>query len=250
MAQPRHLSRAPIVEAVIDLRARPAGEVDLQVFTRLAESLGQGYRAAKDINLFEIGWKQSVGKKAERREVDHGRIGCRYDSTDGKQIAQFRKDGFTFSRLAPYTRWEEVFAEASRLYRIFVEACQPEEITRIAVRYINRLPLPEVDVGDFSKYLTAPPPVPKDVPAFLTGFLTRVQIQDPETSIAGRITQTVDRKVGEPGKVNVILDLDFYEAGSKSAAPAAILPRFETLRTVKNRYFFASITETAVELFA
>jgi uncharacterized protein (TIGR04255 family) len=110
--------------------------------------------------------------------------------------------------------------------------------------------LPETDVGDFSKYLTAPPRFPGEVPAFLTGFLTRVQIQDPETSVAGRITQTLDKKGGEPGKVNVILDLDVYEAGSKSPDPAATLPRFEALRALKNRYFFASLTENAVELFA
>lgn len=199
MAEPRHLARAPIVEAVIDFRTRPSSELNLPVFAELSE-LGEGYLAAKDINLIEIGWKQSPGRKPESQEVDHGRIGYRYESLDGKHIAQFRKDGFTFSRLAPYTRWEEVFGEASRLYRVFVKAGQPEEITRIAVRYINRLALPEADVGNFSKYLAAPPPIPREVPAFLNGFLTRVQIQDPETSISGKITQTLDKDWGRTGK--------------------------------------------------
>ena len=38
-----------------------------------------------------------------------------FTSADGKQVVQYRLDGFTFSRLRPYTRWEEVFAEAQKV---------------------------------------------------------------------------------------------------------------------------------------
>ncbi len=42
---------------------------------------------------------------------DEGIQGYFYKSDDGKNIARFRKDGFTFSRLKPYTDWESVLVE-------------------------------------------------------------------------------------------------------------------------------------------
>jgi len=250
MAQPRYLAHAPIAEAVIDFRTRTPTELKVQTLAELSGAVGANYGPPKDITLFEFGWTQAPGSKPTSQQLDHGVIGFRYEAGDGKHIVQFRKDGFTFSRLAPYSGWDATFAEASRLYQVYVKAAQPEEVTRIAVRYINRLLLPEAHVRDFSPFLTAPPPIPKGVSSLLTGFLMRVQVQDPATGVAGTITQTIQQGGVEPGKVPVILDLDFYEAGSRSPAPEAVVPRFATLREVKNRYFFASITEATADLYA
>ena len=249
MAKPRHLLHAPITEAVIDFRAHAPAEIDVKSLATLAPVVGSEYGPPKGISLFEFGWSQAAGSRLTSQPVDDGVIGFRYETADGRHIAQFRKDGFTFSRLAPYTEWEAVFSEASRLYRIFVEAGHPEEVTRIAVRYINRLLLPEEQVGDFSPFLAAPPPLPKEISSLLTNFLTRVQVRDPATGVEGTITQTIQQGAVEPNKVPVILDLDFFELGSRSPAPEAVLPRFATLREHKNKYFFASITEATADLY-
>ena len=249
MMEPTHLSRAPIVEAVIDFRATASADFDVNILGALGHQIGSAYGAGQEINLLEVGWLQEPGRQPQSRRIDHGCIGSRYASLDGKHVAQFRKDGFTFSRFAPYTRWADLFGEASRLYALFVEAIRPSEITRIAVRYINRLSLPEDAVKDFSPFLTAPPPFPPGLGAYLTGFLTQIQIQEPDTSIAGTIIQTIQQGAAEPGEVAVILDLDIYEAAVRPPDPPTLLPRFETLRKIKNKYFFASITEKTLELF-
>lgn len=247
MATPRHLSRAPITEAVIDLRCRVDSAFDVNAFRGLESAIG--YPTAKPIQLFEFHMKQEVGKEPENKQVNHGLIGWRFTSTDGKQVAQFRKDGFTFSRLAPYTHWDEVFAEASRLYQLYMECACPEEVTRPAVRYINRMPLPEAEVADFSPFLTAPPACPADRQVVLNGFLTQVQVQDPLTGISATITQTIQSGGESPGFVPVILDLDVYEARSFPPDSKTILARFDALRETKNRYFFSSITEKTASLF-
>src|SRR4029077_18354423 len=121
----------------------------------------------------EFGVFQPVGKPPEQHVKDVGKIGYRFSAADGRQLVQFRLDGFTFSRLAPYTQWETVFEEASRLWRVYETAAPLEEVSRIAVRYINLLPLPASKVQDFSPFLTAPPPVPKDLNVLLRHFLSR-----------------------------------------------------------------------------
>jgi uncharacterized protein (TIGR04255 family) len=247
MAKPRHLTRAPITEAVIDLRCRLDSGFDLSQFQALQSAIGYGDPVG--INLFEFGMLQQPGKYPEGCQVNHGIIGWRFTSGDEKNIVQFRKDGFTFSRLAPYTHWDEIFAEASRLYRLYVKIAEPEEVSRPAVRFINRLLFPEAEVGDFSPFLTAPPIFPHRDKAFVTGFLNQIQVHDPDYLICATITQMVQNGAAEPGQVPVILDLDVYEARSYSPMPEVVLPRFAALRQAKNKYFFESITERAVELF-
>lgn len=247
MAIPRYLSKAPITEAVIDLRCRLDSGFDLAVFRDLESAVG--YTAPKPIQLFEFNMRQEAGKEPESGHVNHGLIGWRFTSSDGKQVTQFRKDGFTFSRLTPYTNWDEVFAEASRLYLIYSEAAMPEEVTRPAVRYINRIPLNESEVGDFSEFLTAPPAFPGDRQVLLKGFLTQVQVQDPATGISATITQTIQAGDNQPGVVPLILDLDIYESRGFPPDPKTILARFDALREAKNRYFFSSITEKTAKLF-
>jgi uncharacterized protein (TIGR04255 family) len=247
MAQPRHLTRAPITEAVIDLRSRLDSGFDVSRFRTLKEDVG--YDEPKEINVFEFGMHLQQGKNPESHQVNHGVIGWRFTSADGKQVVQFRKDGFTFSRLAPYTNWDEVFAEASRLYRLYAVVAAPEEVSRPAVRYINRLLFPEAEVSDFSPFLTAPPVFPRGEKVFLTGFLNQIQVQDPDSLICATIIQTVQNGATEPGQVPVILDLDVYEARSYPPTPEVVLPRFASLREAKNRYFFGSITDKAADLF-
>jgi len=247
MAKPRHLSKAPITEAVIDFRCSLPADFDLERLKLLSKE--DGYPECKAMRMFEFEMGQEGDKAPESRHFDQVLIGWRYLSSDGLQIAQLRKDGFTFSRLAPYTDWDAIFAEASRIYRLYHAAAFPEEVNRVAVRYINRLPLPENEVGDFSLFLTFPPAFASERPVLLSGFLNQVQVTDPVSGISATVTQTIQPGGGQPGVLPLILDLDVYERGTLPADPETILGRFGALRETKNRYFFGSITEKTASLF-
>ncbi len=249
MAQPAHLANAPLVEAVIDLRVRMPAEFNVEVFAGPQERFGPGYKGPQRLTQMQLTFQAELGVPPKSRIVHQGLTGFRYDSSDGKRIAQFQKDGFTFSHLAPYTNWEQFFSEAARLYHIFFEVGHPEEVTRVGVRYINRLLLPEAEVVDLTPFLTAPPPYLKGTGAVLTGFLTQIQILDPGTGVAARITQAIQPPGATPGQIPIILDIDVFEETSRSADPDAALQRFGTLRQLKNKYFFESITEKVVEMY-
>jgi uncharacterized protein (TIGR04255 family) len=249
MTQPTHLANAPIVEAVIDLRVRMAAEFSVQMFAGLLERFGPGYKEPAPLTQVQMSFEATLVDAPKGKVVNLGISGFRYERSDGKRIALFQKDGFTFSHLAPYTNWEEFFSEAAYLYSLFFEIGHPEEVTRVGVRYINQLLLPEAEATDFSPWLTAPLPFPKGIDAILTGFLTQIQILDPGTGVAARITQTIQPPSATPGQVPIILDIDVFEEKSRPADPDAALQRFATLRQLKNRLFFKSITEKVVEMY-
>ena len=66
MAQPRHLPKAPIVEAIIDLRVRTAADFDSQVFASLLEELGDEYKGPQNLTRFEFNIEQALrtGRRA------------------------------------------------------------------------------------------------------------------------------------------------------------------------------------------
>lgn len=250
MANPRHLDRAPIVEAVIDFRARTAAGLRMEELSDLGQQLRTLYRNEGDeIALLEWAIRREPGKGAVSNETDHGKIGFRFTSADGKHVLQFRKDGFTLSRLAPYPDWSTFFGEATRAFQRYCEIGQIEAIHRIAVRYINRMALPAREVGDFSAFLTAPPPFPKEIPAFMNHFLTQVQVQEAGSLAQATVTQTIQQGQQTPEFVPVILDIDVFQSGNFPITASVLLGNLAPLRDFKNRLFFASITEKTADLF-
>jgi uncharacterized protein (TIGR04255 family) len=251
MANPRHLPRAPIVEAVIDFRTRTASTLRLEGLADLGPTLLDSYPGKPaEINLLELAFRQEPGKKTTGDQIDHGKVGYRFTSGDNKYVVQLRKDGFTISRLAPYIDWETFLAEASRMFFRYCEVSEVEAVHRMGVRYINRLPLPASEVGDFSGFLTAPPPFPREIQAFMNHFLTQVQVQEADTLAQATVTQTVQQGQQTSEHVPVILDVDVFQNGNFSVKPAVLLAQLAPLRAFKNRLFFASITEKTADLFS
>ena len=100
MAQPKHLPRAPITEAVIDFRARLDANFEVNKFKALEAAVG--YDRPEEMTSFQFGFHQLPGQTPQTHQVNLGTVGWRFTSSDKKKVVQFRKDGFTFSRLAPY----------------------------------------------------------------------------------------------------------------------------------------------------
>lgn len=252
MAQARFLPRAPATEAIIDLRTQPAEHFSIEDYSRLPAELVADYPDPKPISLQEFGvTAHADGRIGESKVMDHGCVGRRFTSTDNKHIVQLRKDGFTFSRLAPYTSWEDVWSAAEGWLAYYLETRGPVEVQRLAVRYINRLPLPAPDGGvEMKRYLVAPPNVPPELNVFIDGFVNQVQVADPDGRIRATLTQAMSPTLpGERDVVPVVLDIDVFEIGPFLADLAYLRTRFAALRNYKNRLFFASITEDAANLF-
>src|SRR3990167_2835290 len=169
MAARRHLKNAPIREALIDIQFEPHVSLDtLGVFSEAIKS-----KFDRQTNI----WQQSFGvefaqdgdSKACCEQVV---IGSRLDSDIRGHVVQARVNGFTFSKLAPYTDWDEIKVAARELWQEFVKIAQPVTVTRVAVRYINAIQIP-LPIADFSDYFTEAPQIPAALPQGLTAFLQR-----------------------------------------------------------------------------
>jgi uncharacterized protein (TIGR04255 family) len=252
MARERHLSRAPITEALIDIRVKlPADKQDLKLIKMFTmeiqrQSPGQ-FPEEKEIRdlqmMFEVG-------PPPRQETKSSHVGYRYDSKDGKRVIQTKLDGFTFSWLKPYENWEILRREAYATWQLYRDLMKPEAITRIATRFINQIEIPGPLI-DFDDYLTAAPVIPKALPQAYSSFLTRMAVPDQTNQVMIIITQAFQQGV-DPKVVPVVLDIDvFIEklfASETESWDTMAWDKIDSLRAIKNRVFFESITETTAGL--
>jgi uncharacterized protein (TIGR04255 family) len=132
---------------------------------------------------------------------------------------------------------------------MYAETARPSEISRIAVRYINRLlvPLPFSNPGE---YLNAPPMVAEGWPSNMRTFLSHIVLQESESEISLNVIQALEpRGPGEQTNVALLFDIDAYQDVSLQADDVTMRQRFAKLREMKNRVFFRGLTHKAIELF-
>src|SRR2546422_8360889 len=178
MPDPRHLRNAPISEAIFDFRVKARAGFRGEEFAPLQSQLANRFPKMEPRRGLQATFAVIEGKGRPPVVQDLGLQGYFFKTSDEKTIAQFRVDGFTFNRLHPYTSWKELFPQALDLWRLYASVSKPEVITRLAVRYINRLPLPAGAIT-FESYLRTAPVIPSELPQYLSSFLTRVTIHDP-----------------------------------------------------------------------
>ena len=247
MAEPReHLPRAPITEAVVDFRLKPRHQNLFSSIDKLCESF-DGYE--KQGPIFHVETNLSLEAKGPKSETKSQNLGFRLQSPDRKYVLQCRAAGLTISRLEPYEHWETLTAEARRVLEIFVEATQPEAVTRVATRFINRLNLPMKPNELFEDYLTEPPGVPKELPQGVAGFKQRVVVVNPEIDAQANIVQFLQEGFPATDGVPVILDIDAYSMVEMPPDAESVWNRLELLRSFKNAAFYASITEKTAKLY-
>ncbi len=239
MEEPRqHYPKAPITEAVIDLRVNLPEKIVLgNLLEAYAEEKDRYPRRSKHF-VFE--GKMSAGElvaaSASQKEVGHV-----FMSQDGHQVFQAGLDGFSFSQLASYDRWETFSGEARRLWGIYRSMAQPELIKRLAVRYINRIDIP-LPVKDFKDYLRTLPEVSPEMDQGLSNFFMKLQIPRPEIK-STLVIQEAIIPPPNPSVVSILLDIDLYREVDVPNEETKIWDFFEDLRKSKNQVFEACITD-------
>ena len=137
MAVPRELSKPPITEALVGIRAAVSAPVT--AYETLSRELQSRYPKVEQRRSVRTEWKIEDGKVVASSGEDLGFQGTLLRSEDGRAAVQFRPDGFTFNNLHSYMGGDRLIAEALRLWELFVAHTQPVAVSRVALRFINQL---------------------------------------------------------------------------------------------------------------
>lgn len=235
----------PITEAILDVRVAVASEGAHTALSDLCDQLGDEFPHRAPI-LTAIG-QMEVGPQGGAASVQQVAVGWKLTSSDERQIAQAREDGFTFSRLAPYYGWSSFQSSARKAWRKYRRAVSPKSIERLAVRYINRIDVPGEQV-ELKDYFRTFPEIAPELPQHLDGFFVQVQLAIAPLKARCLINQTIVPP-RRPGVVSFVLDVDLFRMDEVPQDEEAMWEYFERLREEKDRIFEACITDSSRELF-
>jgi len=244
-----NLLRAPIVEAVIEIRARTNQTLEETSLRSSLEPKLAGYVFLDSVREYHGELKFEGGNLPSQKVQDAGWKGVRFRSSDEKHIAQFNRDGFAFSRLEPYLTWEQLESESQRLWSIYKDLGQPIDIQRLGLRFINRIKLPPGELL-FEDYIQPAPSSPRNLDLPFLGFMHRDTLAVPGYSYAISVIRTIQQlNGGTGGGVALILDIDVFTTQGFDLDNAVLERYLLEMRWLKNKTFFGSITEKALKMF-
>jgi uncharacterized protein (TIGR04255 family) len=236
--KPRTLRKPPIVEAMLDWRVKASPGLNVGLLKNV-EMLREDFPRVEDLRQVQTTLSISPRSHEARRD-DRGVIGCRYTSADSRTIIQFRNDGMTVNRLSPYNGWAALMRLAEPVWMEYRKLAKPLQLSRIAVRTINRLPfLP--GVKQLERHLRTLPVLPDGMPQSVFGMASHVTLRDDATDAMCNIIQVLepdhDTQSGQ-----FILDIDAFIERVDGISETEMKVGFESLHRLKNRVFFESLT--------
>jgi uncharacterized protein (TIGR04255 family) len=247
MAKPRHLARAPITEAILDIQVAPRAGA---TFTDLQNSfpLDFGYRQQSFMVTSSFGFVLQPDAEVKQQVGPAEKIGLRLHSQDEKYVALVRTNGLSLSRLAPYENWDALEAEARKLWDLYVKRWSPDKVKGLATRYINNLRLPLKSGQDTHDFIITLMDLPPEVPQGLGPFVQQFDCMDPPNGQDHVRMALAWNGQHDGDRLPIILDISAYRAQElQPADPTLWSVTFRALRDLKNRCFFGTLTELAMK---
>jgi uncharacterized protein (TIGR04255 family) len=240
-AMPQY-KRPPITEAVIEIRFEqplPRPEVD-----KLQQRFRSEYAFSEDFVAYEV----RVNPAARRADFEEQSSGYKLSSADRADVLLVTSAHVTCSRLAPYVGWDRFRARAEDHWRTWKRVTGYRKISRIGVRFINRIDIPaaggeEVKISDYLR-------VHPEAPAVKRMVSYAMQMAGPLEEDDCRFV--INSSLVPPPLVDhasVILDIDVSRAGDPPQKDDEIWALIDRIRVHKNQVFEESVTDKARELF-
>lgn len=250
MPEPRILPNPPIVEAVVDIDCDMPPQHDLAALEAPAREVFRNpYPTCQPVFSHE-GQIELYGGEVLPEVSGTIRIhALRFLQEDEKQLVQVRTQGFSFNRLAPYSNLDDYLPEIARTWRLFVNLASPTQVRVVRLRYINRIDLPltegRIELGE---YLRVGPQLPDGAGLSFAGFLN--QHTAVEEGTGSTVSIILATQQPQTGILPIVFDIT---AGRPATAEPddwnGIADSIQSLRRLKNRVFWNTLTDKCLNLF-
>lgn len=240
--------RPPITEAVIELKFAEA--VDLREVDNLSRDFAERYPRVERLTNYEMMVGPQPAGEGPRVLTRTEFSGFKRTSEDALQILMFGQRQFLVARLAPYPGWGAFIEQFQREWMIWKRRADYKRISRVGVRYINRLDFPVVEgrVVD-NEYLNLRVTSPEVLGDMLAAAW---QVKLPALDLGCQVTinsGTVESPL--PDHISFLLDIDIgtVDSGQIAQKDGDLFSFLDRVRQRKNMVFEACITDAARKLF-
>jgi uncharacterized protein (TIGR04255 family) len=243
--------KPPIEEAVCDIQFAPGTDWDPTLPGRLFEKLKNTYHEKpRQMHVLESQFESAPAEGAPstlRHRV--GKLRVQLLAENGTRIVGISQDQLSVHMLRPYTQWEDFRPRIMEALDAYREVATPEGVTRLGLRYINRIALDEGE-PELKRYFQIPPKFP-DVgpPTKILAFFNRKEFEYLDKPIRIVVTfADVERRPSE--KSSYMLDIDMIWIREDDPIPLADVPDImEDVKTRHRQVFESLITDEMRRLF-
>ena len=246
---PLKLAKSPIVEAVLDIDCDLPPTFNLaNLETQSRTAFGPEYPKSRAVYLDEHKIETKLNQPPIYK-AKHAIQAIQLLHADEKQLVQFRANGFSFNRLAPYSTLDDYLPDMERAWRLFVSLCSPVQIRLIRLRYINRILLPLAENGlDLDSYLEIGPRLPDQETLTFVGFLNQHHVVEKNSGNHANIVLTSESQ--QNSMLPIIFDISAVSAGlAEPENWPKIHTKINELRNLNNRIFWNTLTKRCLNLF-
>jgi uncharacterized protein (TIGR04255 family) len=238
----QHYARAPIAEAVIDLNVSFGEVPSIEKIEQFARQFKTDFPQMQRINALSMAVGHDGQNGAISSNTSSSPLGVRMTNAKGDRVLQIRRQGFSYSHLQPYSEWETFSGDMKPLWERYVGEFAPTAVTRLAVRYINRITVPQgVNLDD---YLNVTPRLLGSVCPEVEGYFLQLVLPQPDLGEEWKaIINTGLEAAPSPDVMSVLLDIDLFCASTAGVKDSEVWPILNQLRQRKNDIFEAAITD-------
>jgi len=245
VAQPSY-PNAPITEAVIEIKfTTPLDSTDVD---KVSDKFSSDYPQHQNVQAFNVNLTLPGSQPdAPTAEFDRA-VGHRRASVDMTELLLIWRSAFVISQLAPYPGWDSFLQRFVRDWTAWKRVMGFREISRIGVRYVNRIDIPvSGPIVEHEMFLNVYPKVPDIFGPF---GAYAVQAVLPIGEIGCKLTLN-SAAVPSPilDHASFLFDQDIAKEIDPPQSDEAIYDLLNKIRVQKNKVFEACITDRARELF-
>ncbi len=238
---------APIREALFDIRVNNINIKKVEDLLFLKEMVLDDLPEMRLLHQFTSKINFSLDKPVEG-ESQSDIAGYVFVSKDKTRQLQIKNDGITLNILKPYENWEKHFTYFIEIWNKYNELFSPNNITRIAARFINRIEIP-MPFNSFQEYIVNMPPIPICLPQVFTSFFMQTQIP---CNVEGANVNAIISETIEPITNDIlpfILDIDVFQVLDAENKNVDLIKNFSEIHILKNDIFENCITDKTRKLF-
>ncbi len=223
----KHYKNPPLLEAVCEFKFQPPASWNPAVADLIYEKVQAQFPQREPMNGLSEEEPASGAK-------------TKFHRADGSALLQVAPKLLAINQLRPYPTWLQFKKTILEAYAIYRELAQPAGLTRVGLRYINQIEIPETKI-EIGRYLRGCPA------GYHKLFLSTEFPFETERENLAMIIAHVPHHEGDFSRF--YLDLDYGAFPTTTMTPEAIASILERAHDRLEQIFEASLTDETRQLF-
>ncbi|MCR4305158.1 MAG: TIGR04255 family protein [Gallionella sp.] len=239
-------ARPPITEAVIGITF--SSPMDTKQLASINNALQKHYPHKQDVSTFDLSLEFNIKDAGNNKANLKPTLGYRLSTDDQTQLVVIWPNSISLSQLPPYQGWGNFIERFERDWSALKKIMGFQQISRIGVRYINRIDIPATaPVIEHEQFLNIYPKMP-DILNPLEAYALQASVTLKDINCQLTInTASVPSPLLE--HASFVIDTDISSDKNPPQSDSDLIKLLNNIRTKKNQVFEACISQPARSLF-